>query len=116
MNLYESGLLLSAVSLDDLLFEASDGFNKTVRLLKLDCEGSEYPILFTAKHLEIVQEICGEYHEIPSEQVPDRALVGDKRDRFNYEGLRTYLEEQGFSLELEPLTNALGVFHAKRRR
>jgi len=33
-----------------------------VRLLKIDCEGSEFPILYTSKMLEYVDEIVGELH------------------------------------------------------
>ena len=33
-----------------------------IKLLKLDCEGSEFPILFTSKKLSLVDYICGEYH------------------------------------------------------
>lgn len=34
----------------------------SIRFLKLDCEGSEFPILMTSKYLDRVQEIAGEFH------------------------------------------------------
>src|SRR4051794_35209267 len=36
----------------------------SVRLVKLDCEGSEWPILLTSTLLHRIEAICGEYHEI----------------------------------------------------
>jgi FkbM family methyltransferase len=45
------------VTLDEILKKAG-----RVRLLKLDCEGSEWPILAHSKELRRVEQICGEYH------------------------------------------------------
>ena len=47
-----------AFALDDLLVRYG-----RVDLLKLDCEGSEWPILAHASQLHRVRTICGEYHE-----------------------------------------------------
>lgn len=38
--------------------------SKRIRLLKIDCEGSEWPILLTSKRIEAIHEVCGEFHEI----------------------------------------------------
>ena len=108
------GLAVQTVALDEILIEASEGLSKPIRLLKLDCEGAEYPILFTSKHLTIAQEICGEYHEINPEIVPDRALVGNTRDQFNGNGLKSFLEAQGYAVEIIPKGEADGMFHARR--
>jgi FkbM family methyltransferase len=40
-----------------------------VRLLKLDCEGSEWPILIDSKELHRVEGICGEYHEMEKHEL-----------------------------------------------
>ena len=48
---------LEIIPLDDLISNAH------IRLLKLDCEGAEFPILLTSHRLRQVQEIVGEYHE-----------------------------------------------------
>jgi FkbM family methyltransferase len=109
------GVPVQTITLDDLLFDASNGFKKTVRLLKLDCEGSEYPILYTATKLRIVEEICGEYHQIEPEVVPDRARIGTMGDKYNPHGLKTFLEAQGFSVELESHSQTVGIFHARRK-
>jgi FkbM family methyltransferase len=40
-----------------------------VRLLKLDCEGSEWPILIGSRELHRVEAICGEYHEMEKHEL-----------------------------------------------
>ncbi len=57
------GPAADAVPLDDLLAEIAAG--RRVRLMKLDCEGAEWPILFTSSRLACVDEVCGEYHLPP---------------------------------------------------
>jgi FkbM family methyltransferase len=109
----ETGNAVDTISLDQILSEASEGFRKPIRLLKIDCEGSEYPILFTSTQLQIVEEICGEYHEVPAERIPDRAKVPGKFERFDRFALKEFFEEQGWSIVLEPKAEQLGLFHAR---
>ena len=109
----DEGQAVDTISLDQILSEASDGFQRRIRLLKIDCEGSEYPILFTSKQLHIVDEICGEYHEVAAELIPDRAKVPGRFERFDRFALKEFFEEQGWSIVLEPKAEALGLFHAR---
>ena len=107
------GLPVPSISLDEVLFEASNGFKRRIRLLKLDCEGSEYPILFTSNHLDIVDEICGEYHEIQPDRIPERARVKGRSEPFNRWGLRDFLQNHGWSVQLEHRGKADGLFRAR---
>ena len=109
----QRGQAVETISLDQILSEASEGFRKPIRLLKIDCEGSEYPILFTSSKLEILEEVCGEYHEVPAELIPDRAKVPGKFERFDRFALKEFFEEQGWSIVLEPKAERLGLFHAR---
>lgn len=111
----ETGVPVGTRSLDEILLEASDGLKKSIRLLKVDCEGSEYPILFTSEHLDIVEEICGEYHDIEVERIPERAKVKGKCEYFNSTILKSLLEQQGWIVELRPQSQAYGLFHARRK-
>lgn len=52
----KTGETVDTIALDDIIGD------RTVRVLKLDCEGSEFPILLTAKRLKQVQYLVGEYH------------------------------------------------------
>lgn len=63
-------------------------------LLKLDCEGSEFPILFESKELEHIDYICGEYHEI-NKNIPEYAKV-EGFESFDALTLQKFLKEQGF--------------------
>lgn len=92
-------LEMETVSLDEMLDEVP-----SVRLLKIDCEGSEYPILFTSTLLHKVQAICGEFHEIggtyhPGEIPPVSRLDG--YEQYTIAELKTFLEKQGFKVEWE---------------
>lgn len=49
------------MSLDNIIQFAFDP-GARVHLLKIDCEGGEWPILFGSEHLDRVDNICGEYH------------------------------------------------------
>ena len=68
-------------------------------LLKLDCEGAEYDILFSAAPLELsrVREIRMEYHSGPDAE------------------LRTYLESAGFEITFfRPDSASTGSIWARR--
>ncbi len=52
------------IALDDVIDLATSHGERRVRLLKLDCEGAEWPALLTSRRLELIDEIVGEFHEI----------------------------------------------------
>lgn len=95
---------VQGVGLDTLLKELG-----SVRLVKLDCEGSEYPALFTAKELRRAEEIVGEYHALLERERP-----WDCTSR----GLKKCLEDAGFEVELVPAKTTkldYGLFFARRK-
>lgn len=77
------------VPLDAILEDAG-----VVRLLKLDCEGSEYPILYTSKELHRVQEIVMESHE--------KMGFPEWEGQCNSRGLAAVLRGEGFAVTIEP--------------
>jgi len=92
-----------AVALDDLLIRLGQ-----VQLVKLDCEGAEWPLLDEATQWQRVQAICGEYHLPPL--VPTHRLA-------SAEGLRQRLQELGFRVRLEKARGSrlpVGLFFANR--
>jgi FkbM family methyltransferase len=106
---------VDALPFDDVLADILDRARvNRVRLLKLDCEGSEYPILLTSRKLHLVDEIRGEYHE-SDQPIPDWSRVGGC-NRFDRYTLRTALEAQGFRISLHEHTANpnLGLFFATR--
>jgi FkbM family methyltransferase len=95
-----------AAVLDEAVAAAPSG---RVRLLKLDCEGSEYPILYTAPTLDAIEEIVGEYHERPRdprfEGMPD----------FTIAALASFLADRGFEVR-SAQTDPRGLGHFRARR
>lgn len=108
----ESGARIQAIPFDDLIDRVtSDG--RRVRLVKLDCEGAEWPILLTSRRLDRIETLCGEYH---LGTLGNLYRVGDQT-AFQPEQLVECLEQQGFRVRLEPFTFApfpAGLFFAER--
>lgn len=85
-----SGLEVATISLDDVIGD------RKISLLKIDCEGSEYPILLTSKRLCQVRRIVGEYHLVDKSTSSDVAGLGDS---FTPGSLFDYLVSQRFRVE-----------------
>lgn len=86
------------VSLDDILRALG-----RVRLLKIDVEGAELPILLTSRELARIDEIVGEIHEMTPVQrklVVPGARVGQLPD--DRESLRSCLAASGFTVGFDP--------------
>jgi len=82
------------ISMDDIIDIA--GY---VHIMKMDCEGGEYPGLLKCTKLHRVDSIVGEYHGHPTETIED---------------LKNHLNGNGFSVGIEPTENGLGHFLAVR--
>ena len=99
----EQGLPVHAFSLRDafamLKMESCD-------LLKLDCEGAEYPILFGTSQavLDLVDHIVMEYH--------------DNVAPYNHDDLTRFLNERGFQVQTfpNPVHSHLGYLRAARNK
>src|SRR5262245_55361909 len=62
--IWGAGDPVAKVALDDVIDMATGEGERRVRLLKLDCEGAEWPALLTSRRLHLVDEMVGEVHEI----------------------------------------------------
>lgn len=82
-----------------------------VRLLKIDCEGSEYPILMTSRYLDRVEEIVGEYHRV--DKISGSAQLGEYT-RYDERILKEFLRRRGFVVEILPQDDYHGLFRAVR--
>jgi FkbM family methyltransferase len=98
---------------DDALAEAArQSASGRVRLVKLDAEGSEFPILYTSECLDRVDEIVGEYHdrrwangECPGNLPP-----------CSIESLGDHLRGWGFTVEWRERAPGIGMFASSRNR
>lgn len=84
----------------------------SIDLLKIDAEGSEYPILFGSQKLDHVGEIVGEYHDLQGIRAPAN-LAG--QPSWSIDGLVHYLSQQGFTVTRQ-YTPGNGIFRAVRSR
>lgn len=80
---------------DDIISEISTNSSKRIKLLKLDCEGSEYAILYTSKLLHLVDLIYLEYHNLVN--IPEATKVSGF-SKYNGEELLSYLETLGYKI------------------
>ena len=99
-----------------------------MRLLKLDCEGAEWPILLTSRRLHLIDEIVGEFHEIGGpfleigEDRPPAPHVfhSDRVAGFTIEELVRCLRDAGFGVTWrrhqrpDGALEGLGLFFATR--
>jgi FkbM family methyltransferase len=108
---------LTSVSVEvvafDQLVRAAAGPHGRIRLLKLDCEGAEWPILFSSRMLHLIDSICGEYH-LRSYSAPFQ-VAGFPT--ISPDVLGSFLQGQGFQVTIEPNRRSpdpIGNFFASR--
>jgi FkbM family methyltransferase len=105
---------VSVLAFDDLVAAAA-GQSGRIRLLKLDCEGAEWPILFTSRMLNRIDAICGEYH---LGDYPEAFHVAAFPE-FTEQVLQRFLQNRGFDVVIEPnhrSRDRIGNFFAHRRQ
>lgn len=111
------GPLVEVVAFDDVVDSITDGGRRRIDLLKIDCEGAEFPIVLTSKRLDRIDRIVGEYHELRADELPRHARIAGV-EQFTVEALASQLERAGFNVALEHQATAtfgaLGLFFATR--
>jgi FkbM family methyltransferase len=100
------GIPVPTIKFDEILSKIG-----TIDLLKIDAEGSEFPILFTSKQLFRVNEIIGEYHEFST---PPDFIKIEGYPEFTGFALIEYLRRNGFNALFQRVAANLGKFHAWR--
>jgi FkbM family methyltransferase len=106
-----TGEILDVIAFDDIIRDITHNGQKRVRMLKIDCEGSEYPILLTSRLLHLIDSIHGEYHNCSISPV---ARV-DGVSRFTIVELTRHLQKAGFKVKSFAKPNNVGLFFAARR-
>jgi FkbM family methyltransferase len=119
----DQGQSVRAEPLDDVIRSLTRG-GRRIDLLKIDCEGAEYPILLTSRLLHRIDRLVGEFHNFASGtpeghpfcSIPERAKVAGY-DRFTDAELIPFLRRRGFDVTVrrhETVPHLLGVFDAAR--
>jgi FkbM family methyltransferase len=119
---------VAKIAFDEIVDRVTNHGAHRVRLLKLDCEGSEWPILLTSQRLGLIDEICGEFHEIGGQFLEiseDRAAQQPvfsfaNVEKFTIDVLVWHLEGAGFTVSHRRhqrpggALEGLGLFFATR--
>lgn len=118
-NVWSDGTVpVEAIPFDNAVRMATRNGRGRVRFLKIDCEGSEFPILFTSRLLHLIDEIAGEYHEFGGEHdrnaIPETAAVPGF-ERYTIGELTDFLQAAGFAVESKRYGESnLGIFRARQ--
>lgn len=111
------GPVVDAVQFDSMIDAITEGGRRRISLMKIDCEGAEFPILLTSKRLNRIDRIVGEYHELRA-QLPRHVQVPGYQE-FSLDMLVALLEREGFAVDIEHQAVAkygnMGLFFAERR-
>jgi hypothetical protein len=103
---------------DQLIDEVTAAGVRRIKLLKIDCEASEFPILLTSRKLCLIDAICGEFHEMGGPYdtipIPERFRV-DGINQFSMSLLEERFAQEGFIVHSERYGNSnMGLFFAAR--
>ena len=99
----DTGEEIDSAALDDVIETVGP-----IRFLKIDCEGGEWPILYTCTQLDQIQEIAGEYHE-------NINFHDDSLPRTRIISLAKFLFDKGFTrLDYTDNVPGIGNFSARR--
>lgn len=113
------GQAIGAIAFDEIVDQATAGGTRRVRLVKLDCEGSEFPILLTSQRLHLIDEIVGEYHEMGDHvALPIPPMAGlPGYSRYAIADLESRLRQFGFDVRTgHRYGRRYGLFIARRER
>ena len=103
-----------SISLDDVIQGASLNGARRIDLLKIDCEGAEYPALYTSTNLDQVERICGECHEMDG---MSKVMRVDGFTRYDMREMADFLQDEGFDVTVERQHNPrLCLFWASRHK
>lgn len=91
---------VESMGLNDLLFYVTDGGKAEVDILKVDTEGSEYPILYTCDKLRSVKKLLVETHECTTIWPQDKVLIaGYPTSEACSAGMERFLRFNGFDTD-----------------
>ena len=114
VNGVRRNLPVATVSLDDVIRAASLRGNRRIALLKIDCEGAEYPALYTCSALDLVDRIVGECHELDGIA---KVMTVPGFQKYDMQEMADFLEEEGFDVTTQRQDNhKLSLFWASRHK
>ena len=105
------------VKFDDVVRTLTGTGPQRLRLLKLDAEGAEWPILLMSHTLAHIEQIVGEYHEIGGryDDLDPATVKLPGFSRYTRQELMRCLRHAGFRVRLFQYPCRWGLFFARRR-
>lgn len=106
---------VETVAFDRIVEQLTGGFKGRLRMVKMDAEGSEWPVLLSSKTLPHVDEIVGEYHEFGVGDAPEppAAVRVPGVARYTRRDLARHLRRAGFRVRLAGDRRRWGMFYAR---
>lgn len=125
-NPKKENIEIETIGLDniiDIIYNET-GINK-IKQLKIDCEGSEFPILYTCKYFNKIEKIVGELHEIKPENGGfDFYLITRFKNKptsfdslnieTNYNSFINFLSKQNYNVKTHQYTQMLYAFWCEK--
>ena len=117
---WTGGNKMDVIAFDDILQEVTHDGKDRVRMVKMDCEWAEFPILLTSRKLALIDSIHGEFHEMndgryDSTPIPPVAQIAGV-ERFTLDELTKCLKQAGFLVTATRSGNSrFGKFFATRQ-
>jgi FkbM family methyltransferase len=116
------------LALDEIVDSVTNRGEKRIRLLKLDCEGAEWPILLTSRRVHLIDTICGEFHELggrfleisENRRSNEPVFLTGRPAKYTVDVLERFLEDAGFAVTYHRhrrptgAIEGLGLFFATR--
>jgi FkbM family methyltransferase len=116
-TLQPGGLPVDTIAFDEILRLAGDD----ITLVKIDAQGSEWPILLTSQELRRVRRLVGEFQELggPGQGAIPPAMGAGLPTPLTGARLASHLQTLGFAVEIamspyDPL-HTIGLFYADRQ-
>lgn len=109
---------VNTIGLDEIIKQATNDGERRIQLLKIDAEYSEYPILYTSKRLDLVDEIVGETHEFNGDCVLREEYYNHPIYKNTAADMQRFLKDQGFEVhaERESFSNQINTLFFARRQ
>lgn len=112
----DHGTPVETISLDEVIDELHP------KMIKIDAEGAEYPVLYTSSKLDQVETIFGEFHNALGTKAMGIFSLDEKtpnflkefKGRLNIRALSEFLKKKGFRVLIDNPDAPIGHFWASR--
>lgn len=97
------GVAVRTIGFDQIIRELTQDFSKRLRILKIDSEGSEWPILLTSQTLRHIDIIVGELHEFGGQydELSTINIAVPGYSRYTRREFARFMDSQNFDIAMD---------------